>query len=192
LTYKDALCQAMRDLAKDPLVIFIGYGINCGAQAGGTFKGIPKDQLLETPVAENLMAGLAIGLALKGRRPVLWIERIDFILNALDSLVNHLDKIAEISAGDFKPAIIIRAAVGNKSKPIFSGPTHVQDFSEALEKMLNLSIVVLNEAAGIIPAYECARANLIGDRSYKTVSGDVIAAEKKPLSTMLIEKMDLM
>lgn len=95
ITYKGELSRAMGQLATDPKVCFLGYGIKYG-RAMSTLSGVSEEQLIETPVAENLMVGLAIGLALKGRRPVVFIERCDFLLNALDAIVNHLDKIEKI------------------------------------------------------------------------------------------------
>src|SRR5579871_6790066 len=113
LTYKEALTAAMDQLALDPTVRFVGYGLLHG-RAAGTLKNVPVAQIVETPVAENLMVGLAIGMSLRGLRPVVYIERMDFILNALDAIVNHLDKIGGMSHGQFNPAVILRVVVGNK------------------------------------------------------------------------------
>src|SRR5438477_13169810 len=131
MTYKEALTAAMDELARDPMIRFIGYGVSIG-KAMGTLKNVPDSQLIEMPVAENLMVGFAIGLALKGLKPVVFIERFDFILNALDAVVNHLDKIGDISRGEFRPTIILRVVVGNRQKPLFTGETHTQDFSVAM------------------------------------------------------------
>lgn len=133
--YKEEITQAMTDLARDPDVVFVGYGMLHG-KAGGTLKGVPDSQIVETTVAENLMVGLATGLSLRGKKPVVYVERCDFILNALDALVNHLVKIKHMSGGEFAPAAIIRVVVGNKEKPLFTGATHTQDFSDALSVML--------------------------------------------------------
>lgn len=140
MTYKESLAAAMTELARDPLVRFIGYGVKVGAIAGKGFGGVPPEQLVETPVAENLMVGLAIGMSLAGLKPVVYIERMDFILNALDAIVNHLDKIGAMSHGEFKPAVILRVVVGNKTKPLYTGATHVQDFSEAIQKMVSFPV----------------------------------------------------
>ncbi len=134
MTYKEAITDAMTELAADPAVCFIGYGITHG-KAMGTLANVKREQLIETPVAENLMVGLATGLALRGRVPVVFIERCDFILNALDAIVNHLVKINTMSRGEFKPAAIIRVIVGNKEKPLFTGETHTQNFSTAIREM---------------------------------------------------------
>lgn len=141
LTYKDLVTQAMTYLGMNPKTRFIGYGVGHGSKGGGTFKGVPDAQLIETPLAENLMAGLAIGWSLRGYCPVVHFERFDFVLNALDAIVNHLDKMRSISCGEFAPAAILRIVVGNSSMPLYTGPTHVQDFSEALSKMVSFPVV---------------------------------------------------
>ncbi len=135
MTYKEAITQAMTALARDPATVFVGYGLTTG-RAMGTLKDVPAPMILETPVAENLMIGLATGLSLRGRKPVVFVERCDFILNALDALVNHLVKIKHMSGGEFAPAAIIRVVVGTKDKPLFTGATHTQDFGDALAVML--------------------------------------------------------
>ena len=63
IEYKSELTRSMDYLAEDPAVRFIGYGVKFG-KAGGTLKNVPESQLVEMPVAENLMCGVAIGMAL--------------------------------------------------------------------------------------------------------------------------------
>lgn len=151
---KAELTQAMTELAKDPKTRFIGYGLKRNG-ASGTLKGVPPGQIIETTVAENLMVGIAIGLSMKGYKPLVFFERFDFILNALDAIVNHADKMDEISYGEFKPAIIYRCVVGNISNPRFTGPTHTQDFTEAIE-MLGVGVKSIRYAAAVAPSYEWA------------------------------------
>lgn len=134
MTYKQAITDAMTQLAADPAVCFLGYGVTHG-KAMGTLANVKPEQLIETPVAENLMVGLAIGVALRGRKPVVFIERCDFILNAMDAIVNHLAKIRKMSGGEFVPAVILRVIVGNKEKPLFTGETHTQDFFQGIREM---------------------------------------------------------
>lgn len=135
LSYKYALTSAMTALACDPATRFVGYGLRHG-RAMGTLASVPDSQIIETPVAENLMVGIAIGLSLQGLKPVVYFERADFLLNAMDAIVNHLAAAERLSRGEFKPAVILRVTVGNKEKPLFTGPVHTQDFSYALEKMV--------------------------------------------------------
>lgn len=136
MTYKQAITDSMTALAADPSVVFIGYGVTRG-KAMGTLANVNPAQLIEFPVAENLMVGAAIGMALRGRKPVVFIERADFLLNAMDAIVNHLCKIELMSAGQFKPAIMFRIVVGNTQKPLFTGETHTQNFSDSLVLMAN-------------------------------------------------------
>lgn len=134
-SYKQQITAAQTALAADPRVLFLGYGIT-KSHALGTLRDVPPAQLLEMPVAENLMLGAACGMSLTGRIPVVYFERCDFLLNALDALLNHLTKIKALSLGQFAPAAIIRVIIGNTQKPIFTGPTHTQDYSEGIGLML--------------------------------------------------------
>ena len=171
--YKSALAEANNRLGQNIKARFIGYGLHKG-RALGTLKEVPLEQIIEMPVAENLMAGMAIGLSLKGYLPVVFIERMDFILNALDAIVNHLDKIKLLSNGQFKPACIIRCVVGNKNKPLYTGATHVQDFSAALREMISFPVIQLKEASEIESAYDLATNNI-----------------ENGISTILVEYKDL-
>lgn len=144
ISYKNAVNQSMIELANAG-AIFIGYNVAKG-DAMGTLKGITKDQKLETPVAENLMSGLAIGMSFEGFLPVLYFERHDFMLVALDAIGNHIDKIERISHGEYKVPIIIRAVTADGG-PFYSGPTHSQDFTNTLKELVNFP--VLDPVTGI-------------------------------------------
>jgi len=81
---------------------------------------------------------------------------MDFLILALNQLVNHLDKFEAMSRGDFRPKVIIRTAIGAKS-PLDAGPQHTQDHTEALRHLLtNVDVVKLEEAEQIVPAYKRA------------------------------------
>ena len=155
MKYKEAIKQAMGELARDKRTIFLGYNILFGSRAYGTLTDVPREMCRETPVAENLMAGLAIGMSLEGYRPVLFYERHDFILNALDSIVNHMDKIEAMSKGQFKTPVIIRAAVGAK-EPLDPGAQHTQDFTRAFREMLTFPVLDLTSTAEVLDAYKKA------------------------------------
>lgn len=163
-SYKDALTASMELLAQDPLVRFIGYGVKIGGRALGTLKNVPDSQLIEMPVAENLMISFAIGLSLKGLKPVVFIERFDFILNAMDAIVNHLDKIETLSHGEFIPTMILRIVVGNSQKPLFTGKTHTQDFSAALRNLVSFPVIQLVDSQQVAIQYKAAHG-FLGKRS---------------------------
>jgi len=173
LSYKEALIEANTLIASDSKIQYVGYGLQKG-RALGTLKNVAIDQIIEMPVAENLMIGFAIGLSLMGYKPVVFIERMDFLMNGLDAIVNHLDKIEKKSNGEFSPAVIIRCIVGNKSKPLYTGITHIQDYSEALRYMVSFPVIQLQETGQIKQAYLDAQDNLCNG-----------------ISTMLVEYKDL-
>lgn len=143
----------MTVMGQDPRTVFIGYNVGYGGLANGTLKNVPKERRIETPVAENLMMGMAIGMALNGHKPVVYYERFDFILNAADAIVNHLDKIRLMSGGEYSPNVIIRVLVGGTQSPLFTGPTHTQDFTEAFKKLVNFPVVSLTCADQVYMAY---------------------------------------
>lgn len=134
MTYKEAITEAMSTIAQEENARFVGYGLRAG-RAMGTLRAASEEQIVETPVAENLMTGIACGLSLNGYLPLLYFERADFLMNAADAIVNHIDKLGMLSSGRFRPGVIIRVTVGNKNKPLFTGPTHTQNFTEAFQAM---------------------------------------------------------
>ena len=69
-------------------------------------------------VAEDMKMGISIGMALDGLIPISIYPRVDFLLCAINQLVNHLDLIEEMSNGEFIPGIIIRTQIGN-TKPLY-------------------------------------------------------------------------
>ncbi|KHO55455.1 MAG: pyruvate dehydrogenase E1 component subunit beta [archaeon GW2011_AR19] len=152
MKYKDAIKKSMEELAKLDKVRFLGYNVNRGSRAYGTLKDVPKEKCIETPVAENLMVGLAIGMSLEGYKPVVFFERHDFILNSLDAIVNHLDKIEKMSYEQFKTPVIIRANVGAK-KPLTPGAQHTQDFTEILKKIVTFPVYELLNSKQVIECY---------------------------------------
>jgi pyruvate/2-oxoglutarate/acetoin dehydrogenase E1 component len=155
ISYKQALTAAMDALALDKRVVFLGYGLRSG-RAAGTLANVPEAQIIETPVAESLMAGLAIGLSLRGQIPVVFYERFDFVLYALDQIVNHLDKMAWMSAGQFRPAVLFRVVAGGKHKPLYTGPTHTQDFTSALWRLVNFPVMPIVNASQVETCWSIA------------------------------------
>lgn len=159
LTYRQALAQSMTMLGQDPLTRVCGYGLTVGHEKG-SFAGVPLAQVCEFTVAENLMMGAAIGMALTGLKPLVFFERMDFTLNALDAIVNHLDACEIISKGEFRPTCILRIVVGNTRNPLYTGHTHTRNHSEALKRMVRFPVWQVKTAEEVLVAYEEAYKNL--------------------------------
>jgi pyruvate/2-oxoglutarate/acetoin dehydrogenase E1 component len=158
-TTAQLLNHAMLLLASQPNAIFLGQGVAFGGVATSlALADVPMSQRLEFPVAEDLNVGAAIGLAVTGFLPIVVIPRIDFLLRAADALVNHLDKLAEMSRGQFTPKVIIRTRVGSKT-PLDAGPQHTNDHSEAFDAMLTtVQVMRITSANEILPTYNRAIA----------------------------------
>lgn len=96
-TYLEAIRQALwEEMERDPRVFLIGEDIG---EYGGAFKltdGFQKhfgvDRVIDTPIAESGIVGVAAGAAMWGQRPIAEMQFIDFIANAFDQLVNFISK----------------------------------------------------------------------------------------------------
>lgn len=153
-SYKEAIKESMEMLASEIGAIFVGYNV-CHGAAYGTLQDIPEKQRLETPLAENLMAGLAMGMSLEGFRPVLYFERHDFIWNAMDALVNQLDKTPILSDGQFKMPVIVKAVAGS-IRPFYAGPTHISDLTETFDSLFSFPVCKPRWPEEVLAAYKTA------------------------------------
>ncbi|MBS1844822.1 MAG: alpha-ketoacid dehydrogenase subunit beta [Actinobacteria bacterium] len=117
VTYKEAVNRALADaLAADPDVFVFGEDIGA---AGGVFKttaGLQerfgRDRVLDTPISEQAILGLALGAATQGMRPVAELMFADFAGVAFDQIVNQLAKYRYMSNGQISVPVTIRLAQG--------------------------------------------------------------------------------
>jgi pyruvate/2-oxoglutarate/acetoin dehydrogenase E1 component len=164
LTYFDDLCEAMRLVSLNERSIFVGQAVSSpGTALFSTLKDVPLHKKLEFPVAENFQAGFCTGLALAGALPICIFPRINFMIEALPHIIQHLDKIPLYS--DYRPKVIIRTAVATPV-PLDAGPQHLGDYSDAIRSMLStIKLVKLNDHSIIIPAYkeamECGGSTIL-------------------------------
>lgn len=156
MTYFDFIKESM-NLLNDNGYTFIGQSV-CFPGTGlyHTIKHIDNKNKVELPVFEDVQVGMSIGMALKGMKVCSIFPRMDFIILAVNQIVNHLDKMEIMSDGQFKPKIIIRTAIGSV-KPLFPGYQHNQDHTEAFKSMCtNIDVVKLENKEMILPAYQAA------------------------------------
>ena len=147
----------MKYLSKNKKVIFLGQSVNYSGNAiYNTLKDVSAKKKIELPVFEDTQMGISTGLALNGFVPVTCYPRFDFLILSLNQLVNHLDKIEEMSSGKLNAKVIIRTSIGAK-KPLNGGPQHTQDHTNALKKMLkNIEVIKLKNTKQIFKAYKKA------------------------------------
>lgn len=150
--YKDAIIECMDFFAQDEKTIFLGQQV-WPMDFYGTLANIPQEKRLELPIAEEMQTGIAIGLAFEGFLPISIYQRMDFLMRTADQLVNHLDKIKDMSRGIFNPKVILRTSIGSKI-PLDVGPQHSQDFTEAFRVLFdNIEVIKPETSKEIKSAY---------------------------------------
>ncbi len=157
MNYREEITNAMMLLGQYPDTIFLGQSVLWkGTAMYGTLKDVPKEKIIEFPVAEELQLSTSIGLSLAGFLPISLFPRMDFLMRCMDSLINHLDKIELLSEGGFCPKLIIRTSVGGV-KNLDPGLQHVGNYIESLRLMLKtIPVIALETPESIYPAYEKA------------------------------------
>ena len=157
MRYFDELKRSMNHLAADSRVVFLGQAVACpGTAMSNTLTDVPKHQLLELPVDEEMQMGMANGLAIAGQIPVSIYPRWNFLVLAMNQIVNHLDKFALMSNGRYQPKVIIRTGIGSE-RPLHPQHQHVGDFTSAIRSMCStIEVIRLDEPADVFPAYEKA------------------------------------
>ena len=157
MKYFDELKKSMNYLAASEKTIFIGQAVEVpGTSMTNTLKEINPKKLLELPVAEEMQMGITTGLALDGNIPVSIFPRWNFVLLAMNQLINHLDKVNIMSNNGFKTKAIIRTGVGSQ-RPLHPQHQHIGDFTDMVRKMCSsLDVIQLNEPEDIFPSYEKA------------------------------------
>ncbi len=147
----------MNFLAEDPRTVFLGQAVSVdGTAMTTTLREVPRDRLIELPVAEEMQMGMTVGFALTGLVPVSIFPRWNFLMYAMNQLINHLDKIEVLSQGGYKAKAIIRTGIGSQ-RPLHPQHQHVGDYTESIRSMCTtIEVIRLEEPADIFPAYQKA------------------------------------
>ncbi len=117
LTYRDALNQALREeMQRDPSVFLMGeeVGVYQGAYkvSRGLLEEFGAQRVVDTPIAELGFAGIGVGAAMAGLRPVIEFMTWNFALLALDQIVNAAAKMMYMSGGQLRMPIVFRGPNG--------------------------------------------------------------------------------
>ncbi len=130
-------------MESDPSVYIMGLGVTDPKGIFGTTLGLEKKfgskRVLDMPVAENGMTGIAIGSALVGMRPILTHQRIDFMLLSLDQIINNAAKWHYMFGGKMKVPLVIRLLVG---RGWGQGPQHSQSLQALFAHIPGLKVVM--------------------------------------------------
>ena len=131
ITYCDALNEAMyEEMARDDKVFVIGEDVD---QYGGVFnltRRLREDfgahRCVGTPISEEGFVGMCVGAGATGLRPIVEIMYMDFIMLAMDQLVNQMSKMRYMSGGQMQMPVVIRAQSGH-------GTAEAAQHSQSLE-----------------------------------------------------------
>ena len=124
-----ALARAMEE---DENVVVLGedVGVNGGVfrATEGLFERFGPERVRDTPLAENMITGLAVGMAVQGLRPVAEIQFMGFIYPAIDQLVSHASRFRNRTRGRLSCPMVLRAPFGGG----IHAPEHHSENTEAM------------------------------------------------------------
>jgi pyruvate/2-oxoglutarate/acetoin dehydrogenase E1 component len=116
MRYIDGLRRAIEmEMERDKSVILLGEDVAVGGPFGvtaGLVKRFGENRVMNTPISEDSIMGMATGAAIAGKRPIVEIMFVDFVTLAMSQLVNHAAKLRYMSGGQFKVPLVIRLQQG--------------------------------------------------------------------------------
>jgi len=150
MTIAEALRQAIREeMRRDPRVFCIGEDIGIDGGFGGAFTvtlGLSEEfgheWILDTPISEEGLAGVAVGAAMAGLRPIADVQYGDFLFNAMDQIANQAAKMTYMSGGMVRVPMVMRVPVGATRR----GAQHAQSLEAFFTHIPGLKVVAPSTA----------------------------------------------
>jgi len=143
VTYRDALNQALREeMRRDPAVFLMGeeVGVYQGAYkvSRGLLEEFGPERVVDTPITELGFAGIGVGAAMAGLRPVVEFMTWNFALLAIDQIVNSAAKMLYMSGGQVPIPIVFRGPAG---AALQLAAQHSQSFDSYFANIPGLKVV---------------------------------------------------
>lgn len=156
MTFLEAIRSGLQEeMARDRAVYILGEDVTMGGPFGAT-KGLIDEfgerRILNTPISESTIMGMATGAAALGLRPVVEVMYIDFITLAMDQLVNHAAKLHYMTGGQLRVPLTVRAQGGVVGA---SGAHHSQSFESWFMHVPGLKVAIPSnpaDAKGLLKA----------------------------------------
>jgi pyruvate dehydrogenase E1 component beta subunit len=144
LNYGTAILAAFEYLLdRYPEVFVIGQGLWSPWYVGNSMTDLDKkygvDRIIDTPVSESACTGAAVGASLAGMRPIVVHPRIDFMLYAMDAVVNQAAKWSHMVGGQAHPAVTIRGIINRGGE---QGAQHSQALHSWFAHIPGLRVVM--------------------------------------------------
>ncbi len=155
LAFRDAIKEAMsEEMRRDEKVFLMGEEV---AEYNGAYKAsqgmldeFGAKRVIDTPIAELGFAGIGVGAAANGLRPIIEFMTFNFSLVAIDQIINSAAKMLSMSAGQYNVPIVFRGPTGNAGQ---LGAQHSQNFENWYANTPGLKVVVPanpNDAKGLL------------------------------------------
>ncbi len=144
ISYAQAICEAHGQLLEsDPRVFVIGQGLWSPWYAGASLKDLDqrfgRQRIIDSPVSENAVTGAAVGAALAGMRPIVFHPRMDFMLLAVDPIVNQAANWSYMFGGQVGVPVVVRASINRGGE---QGAQHSQALHAPFMHVPGLKVVM--------------------------------------------------
>lgn len=194
MSIAEALREAIRgEMARDPRVFCLGEDISIPGGYGGAFTvtlGLEKqfpERMIDTPISEAAIFGLACGAAAMGMRPIADVQYGDFLLCAADQIVDNIAKLRFMSGGRLTLPLVMRAPVGVTGR----GAQHAQNLESYFLSCPGIKIVAPStayDAMGLLrsavrdedPVLIFEHKLLYGSKGMRAESGSMDASSEIP------------
>ena len=155
LKYADALFETMDGaLDKSDNTFIIGQGADDHKGVFGTTLGLAErygaNRVLDTPLAEEAITGISVGAALNGMYPIMTHIRADFMLLAMNQIINLIAKYRYMFGGLYRIPILIRAVVGRSWG---QGAQHTQSLQSLFSHIPGLTVIMPADSAAVLSSY---------------------------------------
>jgi 2-oxoisovalerate dehydrogenase E1 component len=177
VTVSRVIRQALHDaLAEDPAVFLAGVDVG-GGNVFGLTRGLKDqwpDRVLDTPIAETAVMGLAVGAAMAGLRPVVELMYLDFLGVCLDQIMNQAAKLRYMTGGAVTLPLVIRTQFGSGRS---SGSQHSQSLEALLAHIPGLTVVMPSSAGD---SYGLLRTAIDDDNPVIFIENRLLYERKAP------------
>ena len=149
IQFREAICEAMsEEMRSDESIFLMGEEV---AEYNGAYKAskgmldeFGAKRVIDTPISELGFAGIAIGSAMNGNRPIVEFMTFNFSLVGIDQIINNAAKIRQMSGGQFNCPIVFRGPTASAGQ---LGATHSQAFESWFANTPGLKVVVPSNPA---------------------------------------------